>query len=393
MHRMLLLTAALAAPLAAEAATFGPEPLIWSHRGSSYLARENTLPAFELSAQQGADGFELDLFLTADNQLAVFHDPDLNRLTNVEDAFPLSRARDTDGDSTPDTWFIADFTMDELRTLEIDNDSRPGRVALQADPRNPAPQPSAYRIPTYAEALDLAEALGQKVLTEVKLTDAGDAAERAAVQDLLIAEWQSRGYTDGSSPVVVQAFSDIFMSEIDAKLGGTNLHVPTVQLNFDAAAREVLATNDPSLYVPSQEALEQIIGERYGDLDGIAVILDVLLGTRGFSDLLNPLGLDFIAAADANGLDIYAWTFRIDDGVDDPAATADAYFDALETGDLSPYYEPYLELFARGLDGVITDNPDIARAARDAFLAPVPLPATVWLLGAGVLALSLRRRR
>ncbi|MEM8958068.1 MAG: glycerophosphodiester phosphodiesterase, partial [Pseudomonadota bacterium] len=66
MHRMLLLTAALAAPLATEAATFGPEPLIWSHRGSSYLARENTLPAFELSAQQGADGFELDLFLTAD---------------------------------------------------------------------------------------------------------------------------------------------------------------------------------------------------------------------------------------------------------------------------------------------------------------------------------------
>lgn len=393
MHRTLLFTVVLAAPLAAEAATLAPEPVIWSHRGSSYLARENTLPAFELSAAQGADGFELDLFLTADNQLAVFHDPDLNRLTNVEDVFALDRARDTDGDGTPDTWFIADFTMDELRTLEVDADSRPGRVELQADPRNPVDQPDAYRIPAYAEALDLAEALDQKVLTEVKLTDAADAAERAAVQDLLIAEWETRGYIDQTSPVVVQAFSDTFMAEIDERLSETNLHVPTVQLNFDAASREVLATNDPSLYVPTQQALEAIIAERYGHLDGIAVILDLLLPDRGFSDLLNPFGLDFIAAAEANDLDIYAWTFRIDDGVTDPAATADAYFHALQAGDLSPYFGPYEDLYARGLDGVITDNPDIALAARNAPFAPIPLPASALLLGAGILALSARRRR
>jgi glycerophosphoryl diester phosphodiesterase len=388
MQRTLLLTVALAAPMAAEAATFGPDPIVWSHRGSSYLARENTLPAFALSADQGADGFELDVFLTADRQLAVFHDPDLNRLTNVEDVFPLSRARDTDGDGAPDTWFVADFTMAELRTLEIDADSRAGRVALQADPRNPAPQPAAYRIPSYPEALDLAEARGQKVLTEVKLTDGADAAEREAVGDLLIAEWQARGYTDASSPVVVQSFSDAFMAEIDARLAGTALHVPTVQLNFDAAAREVLATNDPSLYVPSQAALEAVIGARYGALDGIAVILDVLLPDRGLSQVLNPLGLDFIAAAEANGLGIFAWTLRIDDGVADPAATADAYFAAQAEGELSPYFGPYLDLYARGIDGVITDNPDIALAAREAQAAPIPLPAAGWLLGAGVLALA-----
>lgn len=318
-----LLTAALAAPISAQAATLGPEPVVWSHRGSSYLARENTLPACELSAEQGADGFELDLFPTAEGQLAVFHDPDLDRLTNVEDVFPLSRARDADGDGTPDTRFVADFTMDELRTLEVDADGREGRVAVQADPRNPAPQPEAHRIPTYAEALDLAAATGQRVLTEVKLTDEGDAAERAAVRERLIAEWVARGYTDADSPVVVQAFSDAFMAEIDARLEQTSLHVPTVQPNFDAAAREVPATEDPSLHLPSQEALEAVLGERHGDLDGVAVILDVLFEDRAFAHLLNPFGLDFAAAAEANGLDLYAWTLRIDDGTQDPAATAD----------------------------------------------------------------------
>lgn len=404
MKRLCFFAAILAAPLTSEAATIGNEPLIWSHRGSSYLARENTLPAFQLSADQGASGFELDLFLTADDQLAVFHDSDLNRLTNVEDVFPLSRARDTDGDGVRETYFLADFTMAELKTLEVDSDSRTGRVALQSDPRNPVAQPDAYRIPTYAEALDLAEARNQRVLTEVKLTDEADAQEREAVQDLLIAEWADRGYTDETSPVLVQAFSDVFMAEINTKLAATNLNVPTVQLNFDAASREALPFvfgGQPELaaplYVDSQAALNQIVGERYGDLDGIAVILDLLLADRSLSSVLNPFGLDFVEAARVNGLGIFAWTARIDDGVGDGTAAAElatAYFDALESEDLAPFFDPYLELYALGIDGVITDNPDIARAAYDAYIAPVPLPAGIGLLGAGLLSLgALRRQR
>lgn len=405
MHRTRVVAAALvapfsAAPMAAEAASLGSEPIVWSHRGSSYLARENTLPAFDLSAAHGADGFEVDLFLTADGQLAVFHDPTLNALTNVEAVFAADRARDTDGDGVGDAYFIADFTMDELRTLEVDGDSRAGRVALQADPRNPAPQPDAYRIPSYAEALDRAESLGQHVLTEVKLTDAGDAAERAAVQDALIAEWTARGYTDASSPVVVQAFSDVFMAEIDAELASTALHVPTVQLNFDAAAREalpfVLAGDFAAalpFFVPDQASLTQIMGDRYGALDGVAVILDVLVAGRDFSQALNPFGLDFIAAAEANGLDIYTYTLRIDEGAADPAAVFDAYLAALADDDFSPFFDPYLDLYARGLDGVITDNPDIAVAARAVAPAPVPLPAAGWMLAAALAGMAALRRR
>ena len=180
------------------------------------------------------------------------------------------------------------------------------------------------------------------------------------------------------------------MAEIDAALDGTGLNVPTVQLNFDAPAREVfLNGNDPSFYVPDQATLNTIIGDRYGNLDGIAVVLDLLVPDRAFSGFLNPFGLDLIEAAEANDLDIYAWTFRIDDGVstlEDAAATADAYFAAVQAGDLSPYFGLYQSLFARGLDGAITDNPDIAVAA-------IPLPQTAALLLAGILGLGALRRR
>lgn len=34
---------------------------VWAHRGASGYAPENTLPAFALAAEQGADGIELDI--------------------------------------------------------------------------------------------------------------------------------------------------------------------------------------------------------------------------------------------------------------------------------------------------------------------------------------------
>lgn len=48
---------------------------IFAHRGASADAPENTLTAFLLAAEQGADGIELDVRLTDDQQLLVHHDP------------------------------------------------------------------------------------------------------------------------------------------------------------------------------------------------------------------------------------------------------------------------------------------------------------------------------
>lgn len=57
-------------------------PLVLGHRGASYDAPENTLAAFALAKQQGADGVELDTTLTSDGIPVVIHDLVLDNTTN-----------------------------------------------------------------------------------------------------------------------------------------------------------------------------------------------------------------------------------------------------------------------------------------------------------------------
>src|SRR5579859_7074609 len=60
----------------------GGRVTITAHRGASAYAPENTLAAFRLAHDLGADGVELDVHLTADDQLVVLHDDTLDRTTS-----------------------------------------------------------------------------------------------------------------------------------------------------------------------------------------------------------------------------------------------------------------------------------------------------------------------
>ena len=55
---------------------------VTAHRGFSRVAPENTMPAFTAALDSGADYIELDIQLTADDQLVVFHDDKLDRTTD-----------------------------------------------------------------------------------------------------------------------------------------------------------------------------------------------------------------------------------------------------------------------------------------------------------------------
>lgn len=72
---------------------------IFAHRGASYIAPENTIPAFELAMEHGADGVELDVHLTKDGELVVIHDERVDRTTNGKG-------------------FVKDFTLDEIKALD-----------------------------------------------------------------------------------------------------------------------------------------------------------------------------------------------------------------------------------------------------------------------------------
>ena len=50
------------------------KPIILGHRGNPLLHQENTMEGFKSAYRQGASGFELDVFLTKDKKLVLFHD-------------------------------------------------------------------------------------------------------------------------------------------------------------------------------------------------------------------------------------------------------------------------------------------------------------------------------
>lgn len=74
-------------------------PAVIAHRGASASAPENTLAAFELAVELGADRIEFDVHLSADGQPVIIHDDTVDRTTD-------GRGR------------VRDLTLDQLRRLD-----------------------------------------------------------------------------------------------------------------------------------------------------------------------------------------------------------------------------------------------------------------------------------
>ena len=55
--------------------------LLLGHRGARRYAPENTVAAFDLALEHGADGFEFDLRLTRNRRVLICHDPKFNRVS------------------------------------------------------------------------------------------------------------------------------------------------------------------------------------------------------------------------------------------------------------------------------------------------------------------------
>lgn len=58
-------------------------PLVLGHRGSPRVHQENTLAGIRKAVELGADGVEIDVFMTVDGKLVLFHDEETERLTGV----------------------------------------------------------------------------------------------------------------------------------------------------------------------------------------------------------------------------------------------------------------------------------------------------------------------
>ena len=90
---------------------------IVAHRGAAALAPENTLSAFRIAIEQGADFVETDVQLTADGVPVLMHDPKLDRTTDGRGALAshtLEQIRRLDAGG----WFSAEFAGEPVPTFE-----------------------------------------------------------------------------------------------------------------------------------------------------------------------------------------------------------------------------------------------------------------------------------
>ena len=157
---------------------------IQGHRGARGQFPENTLPAFIAAIEGGVDTIELDLMMTADNQIVIYHDFSLNpQLCTHLNGRPLKRSP-----------LIAQMRLAEIKKIDCgsqQNPRFPKQVALKG-----------VQIPTLKEFFYLIRthplAQNVKLNLEIKINPYSTAIHpsRAFVAQKILAEVRASGLQD-----------------------------------------------------------------------------------------------------------------------------------------------------------------------------------------------------
>jgi glycerophosphoryl diester phosphodiesterase len=357
---------ALAAVAFATASTFGSSlaehglkrmdlPTIYGHRGASGYRPEHTVGSYRLAARLGADYIEPDLVPTKDGVLVARHEPAIGGTTDVADHPEFADRRTTkviDGATFADEWFTEDFTLAELKTLRA-------KERLPALRQRNTIYNGRYEIPTFQEVIELRDEisreLGRKIglIPELKhstyFRSIGLPLEEPFTRTL-----HRNRLTGRNAKVTVQSFEVSNLKALNRQLPG----VPVVQL-FDAKARkpgDVLAAGGTLTYgqMATPAGLRDVA--RYADVASPSKDYIVPRDATGRS--LPPTS--FVDDAHRARLDVVAYTFRNENSFLPLELRSSA--DPAEYGNALAEYEQFFKL---GVDGVFSDNPDTAKAARD----------------------------
>ncbi len=329
------------------------EPLVIGHRGASGYRPEHTLAAYELAARQGADYIEPDLVITKDGVLVARHEPEISGTTDVAEHPEFASRRTTKMvDGAPMTgWFTEDFTLAELKTLRAKEripDVRPQNTKYDGK----------WKVPTFQQVIELRARLSKRLKREIGIYPETKHPTYfrqlgLPLEEPLVAALERNGLNRPDAPVFVQSFEVSNLQALDDQL-----EVPLVQL-LDAAHRrpyDFVVSGDPRTYgdLATPAGLAGIA--QYAGGVGPAKAHSVPRDASGRS--LAPT--TFVQDAHAAGLVVHPWTFRAENQFlplelrigTDPAAY----------GNFAAEVRQFLAL---GVDGLFTDHPDKAVAARD----------------------------
>ncbi|HEU4501572.1 MAG TPA: glycerophosphodiester phosphodiesterase family protein [Nitrospira sp.] len=166
-------------------------PTLLAHRGASYLAPEETRPAYLMARELGVDYLELDLQRTRDGILVAIHDDILSRTSNIDEVFPERK-----GDS------VDTFTFAELQQLDI------GDWFNRAFPERARKSFHGLRVLRLQEILEIAEATSPRIglCIETKRAHRFSGIERQLVEELRGREWIQHQGAPGRASLIFQSF-------------------------------------------------------------------------------------------------------------------------------------------------------------------------------------------
>jgi glycerophosphoryl diester phosphodiesterase len=297
----------------------------------------------------GADYIEPDLVTTKDGVLVARHEPEIGGTTDVADHPEFADRKVTkslDGVAVTG-WFTEDFTLAELKTLRAEEripDVRQRNTIYDG----------RYEVPTFQEVIDLRKRLSRELRREIGIYPETKhptyfAKQGLALEPKVVEALNRNGLNRPSAKVFVQSFEVTNLIELNRKL-----RVPLVQLTSATGAPfDFVDSGDPRTYadIVSPKGLRDVA--RYAD--GLGPDKNQVIPRDAAGFLTTPTAL--VRDAHRAGLEVHPYTFRAENSF----LPADFRSSAVPSqyGDLFAEIEAFR---AAGVDGLFTDNPDVAVA-------------------------------
>jgi glycerophosphoryl diester phosphodiesterase len=302
---------------------------IEAHRGGRALFPENTLPSFANALSMGVNTLELDIGVTSDGTIVVSHERGLNP----------DLARNPDGVyvAPPGTPFVR-LRLEDVKKYDV-GQIRPGsRYAAQFPDQHAVP---GTRIPTLREVFDLVRKSGDRnvrfnIETKIDPHHPDESPDPERFVTLLLDFLKAQKFTDRA---MIQSF-DWRTLQLVQKLAPA---IPTVYLTLQKGAGATIFLDKASDWTAGFDPAE------YGNSVPAAI---KAAGGAIWSPYFGDVDPGLIAESHRLGMAVVVWT------VNKPADMA--------------------RMIDIGVDGIISDHPDLLRsvAGEKGIALPTAAPVT-----------------
>jgi len=301
---------------------------IQGHRGARGLAPENTLPAFAKALELGVSTLELDCAITRDGVVVVSHDPVLNPdITRGPDGKWLQQTGPA----------IRSLNYQELQRLDVGRINPASAYAQRWPEQRPV---DGTRIPRLADLFALVRKSGNETVrfnieTKISPLAPGETTTPDVFARELVAAVRKAGMADRTA---IQSFDWRTLAVVQKEAP----EIPTVYLTSVSGFMDNIQMMGDSPWTA---------GHRVRDHGGSIPRTIRAAGGAVWSPYLGDLTREAVREAQALGLKVVVWT------VNDPAGMR--------------------RMIEWGVDGVISDRPDLLRKVAGEMGVTLPRPAPV----------------